>query len=48
VLSLSPGAPTLYDFYTDPSLEAWATSDDDGDDGFGWQTYFIKSHFDKE
>ena len=26
----SPGAPTLYDFYLNPSLEAYATSDDDG------------------
>jgi len=33
---LSPGAPTLYDFYLDPSLEAWATLEDDEDDGFGW------------
>ena len=30
----SPGAPTLYDFYLDPNLEAWATleDDDDGED----------------
>jgi len=33
----STRAPTLYDFYLDPSLEAWVTSeDDDDDDGFGW------------
>jgi len=44
----SPGAPTLCDFYLDPSLEAWATSEDDDDDGFGWQTYLVGSHFDKE
>jgi len=31
---LSPGAPTLLD----PSLEASATSEDDDDKGFGWQT----------
>jgi len=31
----SPGAPTLYDFYLDLSLEAWATLEDDDDDGFG-------------
>jgi len=31
----SPGAPALYDFYLDPSLEAWATSEDDEDDSFG-------------
>ena len=30
----SPGGLTMYDFYLDLSLEAWATSDDD-DDGFG-------------
>jgi len=41
----SPGAPTLYDFYLDPSLEAWATSKDDDDDGFGWQTYFSRRSF---
>jgi len=35
----SPGAPTLYDFYLDPSLEAWTTSEDDDDDSFEWQTY---------
>ena len=42
----SPGAPTSYNFYLDPSLEAWATSeDDDDDDGFGWQTYFSRKSF---
>jgi len=35
----------LYDFYLDPSLEAWATSKDDDDDGFGWQTYFSRKSF---
>ena len=39
------GAPTLYDFYLDLSLEAWATSEDDDDDGFGWQTYFSRKSF---
>jgi len=43
----SPGAPTLYDFYLDPSLEAWATSKDD-DDGFGWQTYSSRRPFRQE
>ena len=41
----SPGAPTLYDFYLDPGLETWATSEDDEDDGFGWQTYFSRKSF---
>jgi len=41
----SLGAPTLYDFYLDPSLEAWATLEDDDDDGFGWQTYFSRKSF---
>jgi len=41
----SPGAPTLYIFYLDPSLEAWATSEDDDDDGFGWQTYVSRKSF---
>ena len=41
----SPRAPTLCDFYLDPSLEAWATSKDDDDDGFGWQTYFSRKSF---
>ena len=41
----SSGAHTLYDFYLDPSLEAWATAEDDDDDGFGWQTYFSKKSF---
>jgi len=41
--SLSPGAPTIY--YLDPSLEAWATSDDDDDDGCRWQTYFSRRSF---
>ena len=41
----SLGAPTLYDFYLDPSLEAWTTSEDDDDDGFGWQTYFSRRPF---
>ena len=40
----SLGAPTLYDFHLDPSLEAWATSEDD-DDGFGWQDYFSRRSF---
>jgi len=31
----SPGAPTLYDFYLDLSLEAWATLEHDDDDSFG-------------
>ena len=35
----------MYDFYLDPSLEAWATSKDDDDDGFGWQTYFSRKSF---
>jgi len=39
------GAPTLYDFYLDQSLEAWATSEDDDDDAFGWKTYFSKRSF---
>jgi len=38
----SPGAPTLYDFYLDPTVEAWATSEDDEDNNFGWQTNFRK------
>jgi len=41
----APGAPTLYDFYLDPSLEAWATSEDDDDGGFGWQIYFSRRSF---
>ena len=41
----SPGAPTLYDFYLDLSLKAWATSEDGDDDGFGWQTYFSRKSF---
>ena len=32
----SPKAPTLYDFYLDPSLEAWATLEDDDDNALGW------------
>jgi len=39
----SSGAPTLYDFYLDPSLEACATSN--YDDGFTWQTYFSRRSF---
>jgi len=42
---LPPGAPTLYDFYLGPSLKAWATSKDDDDDGFEWQTYFSRRSF---
>jgi len=41
----SLGAPTLYDFYLDPSLKAWATSENDVDDGFKWQTYFSRRPF---
>jgi len=41
----SPGEPILYDFYLDPSLEAWATSEDDDDNGFGWQIYFSRKSF---
>jgi len=41
----SSGAPTLYYFNLDPSLEAWAISKDDDDDGFGWQTYFSRKPF---
>ena len=41
----SPGAPTLYDFYLDPSLEAWATSEDEHDDSFRWQTYSSRRSF---
>jgi len=44
---LSPGVPTLYDFYLDPSLEAWAISEDD-DSGFEWQTTSIEGYFNKE
>jgi len=33
-----PRALTLYDFYLDPHLEAWATLDDYDDGDFGWQT----------
>jgi len=38
----SLGAPTLYYFYLDPSLEAWAISKYDDDDGFRWQPYFSR------
>ena len=41
----SLGAPTLYDFYLDLSLEARAPSEDDDDDGFRWQTYFRRRPF---
>ena len=42
----SPGAPILYDFYLDPSLEAWSISEDDDDDGgFRWQPYFSRRSF---
>jgi len=41
----SPGAPSLYDFYLDPSLKAWETLADDDDDSFGWQTYFTRRSF---
>jgi len=41
----SPGAPTLYNFYLDPSLEAWETLEDDDGDGFGWQTYSSRRPF---
>jgi len=41
----SPGAPTLYGFYLDPRLEAWATSEDEHDDSFGWQTYSNRPSF---
>ena len=44
----SPRAPTLYDFYLDPSLEAWATSKDDDDDGFGGKSTLAKDHFGRE
>ena len=45
MLAPSPGAPTLYNFYLDPSLEAWATSENDDDAGIGWQTYFSRRSF---
>ena len=38
--SSTPGKPTLYDFYLDLGLEAWATLEYDDDHGFEWQTYF--------
>jgi len=43
----SPGAPTLYDFYLDLSLEVWVTSenDDDDDGGFGWKRFFNRRSF---
>ena len=41
----SLGAPTLYDFYLDLSLEARVTLENDDDDGFRWQTYFSRRSF---
>jgi len=41
----SLGAPTLYNYYLYLSLETWTTSEDDDDNGFGWQTYFSRRSF---
>jgi len=43
--SPSTGAPTLDDFYLDPTLEAWAKSEGEDDNGFGWKTYFSRRSF---
>ena len=46
--SHSPRVPTFYDFYLDPSLDAWEASEDDNDDGFGGKLTLTGGHFDKE